>query len=86
MNRASRVSCSSRGTINCTGNLHKVILENISLGGALLVLEHNKDACLDVNKIYQLALCDNPDLCPSIYSCNVVRITEDGKVGIKFLA
>jgi hypothetical protein len=85
MDRASRVICSSHGTINYKGNLQKVVIENISLDGALLVLEHNKDSCLEINKVYQLALCDNSDLCPPIYFFNVVRITEDGKVGIKFL-
>jgi c-di-GMP-binding flagellar brake protein YcgR len=85
MHRALRMSCGSHGTIKNKGILHKVVLENISLNGALLVVEHDKQSILDTNKIFQLALCDNPDLCPPMYACRVVRVTEDGKVGIKFL-
>lgn len=65
-------------------NYH-VLLENISLGGALVKLEHKKPDSLYIGAKVDLMLCSNPDLCPTKYSCKVTRI-ESESVGINFLS
>jgi len=83
--RAARISCGSQCILNYDGDDYHVILENISLDGALLRIDHSKLSHLGTNEFCTLMLCDNPDLCPPKYSCRVVRFAPHEKVGVQFL-
>jgi hypothetical protein len=82
----NRISCGSQCIIDYDGNQYHVVLENISIDGALLSLVRSNLTNLDTNEICSLMLCDNPDLCPPKYPCRVVRFaTGKDRIGVQFL-
>jgi hypothetical protein len=62
-----------------------VVLENISIDGALLKIDPNKLTHLETDELCSLMLCDNPELCPPKYSCRVVRFATDERIGVQFV-
>jgi hypothetical protein len=85
MARAHRVHCKTRCVLDYKGSQYSVVLENISINGALITLDRSMDVHPAVNESFCLVLCNNPALCPHKYPCRVVRYSDDVTVGIEFL-
>jgi c-di-GMP-binding flagellar brake protein YcgR len=66
------------------GDTYEALLEDISLGGALIKVNNGVPKSLQIGDECNLMLCHNPDLCPSKLSCRVVRHDSDC-IGIRFL-
>jgi len=86
MARAHRVHCQTRCVLDYKGSQYTVVLENISINGALITLDRNMMVHPEINESFSLVLCNNPALCPPKYPCRVVRYSDDDvTVGIEFL-
>lgn len=79
-----RVNCDSACVIDYKGTSHQALLENLSLGGALIKVGNDLQLNLQIGDLCGLMLCSNPDMCPTKYSCMVTRI-DSADVGIFFL-
>lgn len=66
------------------GNSYGALLQNISLGGALVKVKDGVLAGLEVGDICKMLLCDNADSCPIKRTCRVVRF-ESVSMGVQFL-
>jgi c-di-GMP-binding flagellar brake protein YcgR len=66
------------------GNTFDVLLENLSIGGALVKVSDGVPQNLNVGDICSLMLCDNPDSCPVKHSCRVIRL-DSVNMGVRFL-
>lgn len=67
------------------GSTYEALLEDISLGGALIKVSNGVPKSLNVGDKCNLMLCSNPDVCPSKLSCRVVR-HDSVNMGIRFLS
>jgi hypothetical protein len=85
MARAHRVNCESKCLIDYKGSQYSVVLENISVNGAVVTPDRNMMFRPAINESCSLMLCNNPTLCPSKHPCRIVRYSDDEKVGIQFL-
>jgi hypothetical protein len=85
MARAHRVRCDSKCLLNYKGSQYSVVLENISITGALLTLDSSMMFHPEINKTCGLMLCNDPTLCPPRHPCRIVRYADEDKVGIQFL-
>jgi hypothetical protein len=61
-----------------------VVLENLSLDGALLKIDSKVLDYVSPDDVCDLMLCSNPVACPVKYSCKIVRFDED-HIGVKFV-
>jgi hypothetical protein len=84
MARRSRIKCDSLCVLNCNGSSYSVILENLSLEGALLKTNNKLLNQLKPNDVCDLMLCNDPNVCPTKYSCKVVRFDSEG-IGVQFM-
>ena len=66
------------------GNTYGAMLQNISLGGALIKVKDGVLASLEVGDICKMLLCDNADSCPIKQTCRVVRF-DSVSLGVQFL-
>ncbi|MFZ4858446.1 MAG: PilZ domain-containing protein [Desulfuromonadaceae bacterium] len=66
------------------GNTYRAMLQNISLGGALIKIKDGVLTGLEVGDICKMMLCDNADACPIKHTCRVVRF-ESVSMGVQFL-
>ena len=78
-----RVNCSSPCILNYDGIGYQVLLDNISLSGALVKVGNEPPDSLYIGATVDLMLCNNTDLCPTKYACKVVRL-ESSDIGINF--
>jgi hypothetical protein len=85
MARAHRVRCDTKCLLDYKGSQYPIVLENISLNGALITLDRSMMFHPNINESCSLMLCNNPKLCPSRHPCRIVRYSDDEKVGIQFL-
>jgi c-di-GMP-binding flagellar brake protein YcgR len=60
------------------------MLQNISLGGALIKIKDGVLAGLEVGDICKMMLCDNADTCPIKHTCRVIRF-DSVSLGVQFL-
>ena len=80
----SRITCNSQCILNFHGSVYHVLLENISIEGALLNTNNELLNHLKRGDLCDLLLCNDPDLCPTKYSCKVVRFDSEG-IGVQFM-
>jgi c-di-GMP-binding flagellar brake protein YcgR len=66
------------------GDTYDVLLEDLSLGGALVKVSNGVPNSLQVGDMCNLMLCRNPDSCPLKHSCRVVR-HDSVSMGVRFL-
>jgi c-di-GMP-binding flagellar brake protein YcgR len=66
------------------GGSFEAMLQNISLGGALIQVSNGVPANLAVGDICRLMLCLNVDSCPIKHTCRVVRY-DMVSMGVHFL-
>ena len=66
------------------GNTYGAMLQNISLGGALIKVKDGVLASMEVGDICRMLLCDQADSCPIKRICRVVRL-ESVSLGVQFL-
>lgn len=78
-----RVRCESPCILNYEGINYQALLDNISLGGALVKVSDMQPERLYIGAVVNLMLCSNPDLCPTKYTCKVIRL-DSPDIGIKF--
>jgi c-di-GMP-binding flagellar brake protein YcgR len=67
-----------------TGNSYGAMLQNISIGGALIKVKDGVIAGLEVGDICRMMLCDNSESCPIKHTCRVVRF-DSVSMGVQFL-
>lgn len=84
MARRSRIKCNSLCILNCKGCSYSVMLENLSLEGALLKTNSAVLNRLNPDDMCDLMLCNDTALCPTKYSCKVVRFDSEG-IGVQFM-
>jgi hypothetical protein len=70
--------------LNFSGDEYHVLLENLSIEGALIKTTDKSLNRLKPNDIFELTLSNNPSICPIIYDCKVVRCDSDG-IAIQFI-
>ena len=81
----TRFECDSESILmELDGNTFDVLLENLSIGGALVKVSDGIPQNLNVGDICSLMLCDNPDSCPVKHSCRVIRL-DSVNMGVRFL-
>jgi c-di-GMP-binding flagellar brake protein YcgR len=81
---SSRYVCEAKCILYFDGCDVQGIIENISLSGALIMLNSKIPNSIDPGDKCDMVFCSNPDLFPVKYTCKVVRI--DSKIiGIEFL-
>ena len=78
-----RVNSDSPCILSYEGVNYRALLENISLGGALVNVGSEQLRGLCIGASVDLMLCDNPDSCPTRYSCEVIR-RGSSDIGINF--
>ena len=66
------------------GNSYGAVLQDISLGGALIQIRDGVLASLDVGDICRMMLCTNVDSCPIKHTCRIVRF-DSVSMGVQFL-
>ncbi|MDD2732551.1 MAG: PilZ domain-containing protein [Desulfuromonadaceae bacterium] len=66
------------------GNTHGAVLQDISLGGALIHVRDGVIANFEVGDICRMMLCDDADSCPIKHTCKVVRF-DSVSMGVQFL-
>lgn len=80
-----RIKCDSQCILMETdGSAYQALLEDISLGGALIKVSDGVPNKLQVGDVCNLMLCHNPDSCPVKHSCRVVRM-DSVNMGVRFL-
>lgn len=80
-----RVKCDSECILmELDGNTYEALLEDISLGGALITVNDGVPDGLQVGDVCNLMLCCNSDSCPTKHSCRVVR-HDSVSMGVRFL-
>jgi c-di-GMP-binding flagellar brake protein YcgR len=80
-----RIKSDSKCTVtDDDGSSYVAMLQNISLGGALIQVKNGIPANLAVGDICRLMLCPNADYCPIKYTCRVVRY-DLVSMGVQFL-
>ncbi len=83
--QSSRINCESHCVLmDCGGSNYEALLENISLGGALIKVRDGVPSGLRVGDICSLAICDNPESCTLKQFCKVVRY-DDLFMGVSFV-
>ena len=81
----TRDKCNSECNVtDRAGNTYGAVLQDISLGGALIKVKDGVLAGLEVGDICRMLLCDNADSCPIKRTCRVVRF-ESVSMGVQFL-
>jgi PilZ domain len=80
----SRVTCDSPCILNYDGFNYQALLDNISLNGALIKVGNEQLDGLFKGARVELLLCSNPDLCPTKYTCEVIRYASSD-IGVNFL-
>lgn len=78
-----RICTAAPCILNYDGINYQTLLENISLGGALVKAPNDIPNRLHVGDECGLMLCSDIDLCPTRFSCVVTRSGSLG-IGIKF--
>jgi c-di-GMP-binding flagellar brake protein YcgR len=66
------------------GNTHGAVLQDISLGGALIHVKDGVLANLEVGDICRMMLCDNAESCPIKHTCRIVRF-DSVSMGVQFI-
>ena len=66
------------------GSTYEAMLQDISLGGALIKVKDGIPVSLEVGDICRLMLCLNVDSCPIKHTCRIVRYDSVG-MGVQFL-
>lgn len=85
MAKSTRIVCDAKCILNFDGFDSHGVIENISLSGALIKLDHkNQNRVLHPGDRCDMMLCNNPDLYPVKYTCKVTRV-ESEIIGIQFL-
>jgi len=80
-----RTECESQCVLmDLDGNTYKALLENISLGGAMVTMSDGIPQSLKIGDVCDLLLCNDPELCPAKNTCRVVRHTT-AHIGVTFL-
>jgi hypothetical protein len=78
-----RAKCSDKCVLVINGSTHVCTLENISISGALIqVSEYHLG--IQPGSRCGLHLCNDPNICPGEYACQITRITPK-EIGLKFL-
>ena len=80
----SRINCDSPCIMNYGGFNYQALLDNISLGGALVKVGNEQAVSLNIGATVDLLLCSNPDLCPAKYTCEVIWHASSD-IGVSFL-
>ena len=81
----TRVDCDSESILmEIDGDTYDALLEDLSLGGALVRVNDGVPGSVQVGDVCNLMLCNNPDVCPIKHSCRVVR-HDSVKLGVRFL-
>ena len=84
MARRPRIECDSQCVLNCNGSSYSVMLEVLSLEGALLRTNSGLMNSVKPNDVCDLLLCNDPNICPTKYSCKIVRLDSEG-IGVQFM-
>lgn len=78
-----RVRIESPCLINYRDTIYRAILGNVSVSGALIRIDHDDLSLVNSGDSVGLMLCNNPNLCPTKYSCEVVW-NDSLNMGVKF--
>ncbi len=84
MRNVQRISCISKCLLSHNGSKYTGILEDISLGGALVTITNSLPYVVQLGDTCSLLFCDDPKSCPGECYSTVVRISSP-KVGLRFL-
>jgi c-di-GMP-binding flagellar brake protein YcgR len=66
------------------GNSYGAMLQDISLGGALIKVTNGVLASMEIGDICRMMLCDNADSCPIKHTCRIVRF-DSVSMGVQFI-
>jgi len=80
----SRIVCAAKCILRFDGFDHHGVIENISLSGALIKLDHNIPDSVQPGDRCDMTLCSNLDSYPVKYTCKVIRV-DLVLIGIEFL-
>lgn len=79
-----RINCASQCILIYEGVSYHALLDNISLGGALLKTGNEQPENLYIGATVELMLCGDSDSCPTTYTCEVTRL-DSSVIGVNFL-
>jgi hypothetical protein len=79
-----RVSCISKCLLSHNGTKYPGVLENISLGGALVTIHNSLPYAITVGDTCGLNFFEGQELCPKEYDSMVMRISSP-VVGLQFV-
>jgi len=84
MLKSDRIVCEAKCILNFDGLDFQGVIKNISLSGALIMLNKKIPHSIHPGDTCDLMFCSNPDLYPVKYTSKVIRL--DSKIiGVQFL-
>jgi len=82
--KSSRIACEAKCLLKFDGVDLQGVIENISLSGALIVLDNQIPDRIQPGDTCDMIFCSNPDQYPIKYTCKVIRL-DSLVLGVEFL-
>jgi c-di-GMP-binding flagellar brake protein YcgR len=82
--KKNRINCETKCIMHCDASEFQGVIKNISLSGALVMLNSKFPTNIHPGDTCDIMLCSNPDFCPVRYTSKVIRV-DSAIIGVQFL-